>query len=490
MARRVGDPDAMTSTLNARRWALSGPEAIDERLAVATELVRAAERAGDKELALQGHLWALVDQLELGNIPAVDVEIEAYGQLAAELRQPLYRWGAIIVRVMRAALAGQLRRGRASGRGRRGSRVSTAWPTTPRSSSAATCSCWPRISAGSRRRPSGWSGLVGEVSGRAAVAVRVASTPTACSAATPAPARSSRVLAVDNFAGIASDQLWLCNTALLAEVCDYLGDVARGRARCTSSCCRTRGRNIVVGRGGYALGSTSRYLGMLASLMCRYDEAEDHFERALEMNRRMRATPWIAHTRHDYARLLVGATSLAMSIGPTRLLADALTTARELGMRTLVAKIAGLRLEARGVSDRQHVNDPRGVDRRSSASVPTSAARRARRHGDDHVLRHRGLDPDDRPPRRSALDGGPGRSTTRSCGARSRPRRASRSSRPATGSWWPSPARAGRSRCRDRDPAGAGYVQRHQPRRADPGAHRAAHRRGHSRRTTTSTAAT
>ena len=346
MARRVGDPEALTSTLNARRWALSGPEAIEERLAVATELVRAAEAVGDKELAVQGHLWALVDHLELGNIPAVDVEMEAYDRLAVELRQPLYRWGSLSVQVMRAALRGNLVQAeqlaeQARVEGQRGVaelaelfygshmfllardignleeaeerlvRLVEKYPSTP---------LWrcELVNAHS---------LLGR----------------------DAQARDEfEELAVDDFAGIAADQLWLTNTALLAEVCDSLGDARRAKPL-YEVLLPFEGRNVVVGRGGYSLGPVSRYLGLMATVMSRFDEAEGHFERALEMSRRMRATPWQAYARYDYARMLLRRGFVTDAEHAEDLLGESLRTARDLGMKVLVAKVVGMQLEARGL---------------------------------------------------------------------------------------------------------------------------------------------
>jgi uncharacterized protein HemY len=48
----------------------------------------------------------------------------------------------------------------------------------------------------------------------------------------------------------------------------------------------------------------SRYLGIVATATKRWDEAEPHFENAVAMNARMGARPWVAHTQHDYARML------------------------------------------------------------------------------------------------------------------------------------------------------------------------------------------
>ena len=51
-------------------------------------------------------------------------------------------------------------------------------------------------------------------------------------------------------------------------------------------------------------GSLSRPLGLLATALSRLDAAEMHFEAALEMNAKIRAVIWVAHTQHDYARML------------------------------------------------------------------------------------------------------------------------------------------------------------------------------------------
>ena len=43
-------------------------------------------------------------------------------------------------------------------------------------------------------------------------------------------------------------------------------------------------------------GAVARYLGLLAAAMARWGDAERHFEDALEMNARIGARPWLAHT--------------------------------------------------------------------------------------------------------------------------------------------------------------------------------------------------
>jgi class 3 adenylate cyclase len=159
------------------------------------------------------------------------------------------------------------------------------------------------------------------------------------------------VLALDDFEAITSDYLWLSCTALLAEVCDYLGDANRAKPL-YELLLPFVDRNIVVGRGGYWLGAVARYVAILAALMGRYEEAEAYFEKALDMHRRMHATPWTARTRYDLARMLLRRGFMGDLERADQLLGGALEIARDTGMTTLVGQIQGLRLEVRGVDIR------------------------------------------------------------------------------------------------------------------------------------------
>src|SRR5262249_29170069 len=107
IARRLGDPVTLACALHGRHWALWTPEHLGRRLVVANELVRLAESSGAREMAIQAHVWRLGDLLELGNLDAVDGEIETVARLANELRQPLYQWWPPMFRAMRALLEGR-----------------------------------------------------------------------------------------------------------------------------------------------------------------------------------------------------------------------------------------------------------------------------------------------------------------------------------------------------------------------------------------------
>ncbi len=99
------------TALEASCWALVGPENIETRLAVANEMLQLAEATGDREKALEAHRFRRANLLELGDITAVDVEIEAHARLAEELRQAYYLWWAAFPRAMRSLLAGRFEEG-------------------------------------------------------------------------------------------------------------------------------------------------------------------------------------------------------------------------------------------------------------------------------------------------------------------------------------------------------------------------------------------
>jgi hypothetical protein len=70
--------------------------------------------------------------------------------------------------------------------------------------------------------------------------------------------------------------------------------------------------------------------------MRRWDDAAAHFEDALAMNTAMGAGPYLAHTQHEYAAMLLCRGRPVDRKRAFKLLDDALTTAQDLGMRRLV----------------------------------------------------------------------------------------------------------------------------------------------------------
>src|SRR5205085_2550466 len=126
------------------------------------------------------------------------------------------------------------------------------------------------------------------------------------------------------------DQEWLYGMSLLAEASvlahdnDVVPDLYR-QLRPWSAF------NAVDLSEGFR-GSVSRYLGLLAAAMGRVDDARRHFEDALAMAEEMGARPWLAHTQHDYARLLLVRGSEQDQPAALDLREKAIASYRQLGM--------------------------------------------------------------------------------------------------------------------------------------------------------------
>ena len=138
---------------------------------------------------------------------------------------------------------------------------------------------------------------------------------------------------------------------LLAEVCARL-DVRAYAEKLYDLALPYAGLNIMTSGGWVSVGAGARYLGLLAALLGRWEAARAHFEAALALNTAMGARPWLARTQHDYAAmLLTGNGQRATGNGgraardlehARALLAEALATARDLGMSPLAARITTL----------------------------------------------------------------------------------------------------------------------------------------------------
>jgi DNA-binding NarL/FixJ family response regulator len=84
---------------------------------------------------------------------------------------------------------------------------------------------------------------------------------------------------------------------------------------------------------------------MLASLLGDADRAEAHFEQAMELNRRMEAWTWLAHTAYEYARSLLRHRPDGRDRAEA-LLGEAARLAQRIGMPTLLGRIRALEVPA------------------------------------------------------------------------------------------------------------------------------------------------
>ncbi len=98
------------------------------------------------------------------------------------------------------------------------------------------------------------------------------------------------------------DEEWLLGMGFLAETVHALQDTES--AGVIYEAMRAYPDRVAIGLPEVSTGSVARPLGLMATVLARWDDAERHFETALEVNRRIGARSWLAHTQRDYAQML------------------------------------------------------------------------------------------------------------------------------------------------------------------------------------------
>jgi len=142
-------------------------------------------------------------------------------------------------------------------------------------------------------------------------------------------------LASNGFSDLPIDGAYVTALALLAQVSYYLGDDRRAE-RLYELLEPFGGQNIAIGSAAVFYGPVSRYLGLLAATMSRWDAAALHFEDALKMTAEMGARPFEAYVQVEYGAMLVGSGGGGDLEKGERLLNQGLATARDLGMSKLI----------------------------------------------------------------------------------------------------------------------------------------------------------
>ncbi len=138
------------------------------------------------------------------------------------------------------------------------------------------------------------------------------------------------------------ETLWLASLTYMADAAGALGHETIAQL-VYPELLPLAGTNVMIGHLVACYGSADRYLGMLASTLGDWERAEEHFERALELNQTMGARTWLAHTAYEYARMLLASGGGGIRAG--ELLAQAEELAASIRMTALSARIAALRRE-------------------------------------------------------------------------------------------------------------------------------------------------
>ncbi|MBI4515381.1 MAG: protein kinase [Deltaproteobacteria bacterium] len=302
MARRLSDPVVLAFALRSTHWALWVPETLAERVAFANEIIELARKAGDRAMAAEGRIFLCWDLIERGDMAGAIKEFEESSRLSESLRQPYYRWGMAITRVLLAFVQGRLPEVEAlaqqalqmgqEAQNRNAALVFGIQITLLLVEQGRAQEAEEALSGAAAMYPSIGHNL------RCGLAVAYMDQGRA------AQARSEfEGLAANDFADLPRNSAWLYSVAYLAEVASFLGDARR--AETLHALLLPFARLNVTASPVAVWGSCARYLGLLAAALGRTDEAARHFEDALAMNARMGMRQASAHTQADYAQMLL-----------------------------------------------------------------------------------------------------------------------------------------------------------------------------------------
>jgi predicted ATPase/DNA-binding SARP family transcriptional activator/class 3 adenylate cyclase len=334
MARRLGDPATLAYAIEGRCETYWGPDALEERLALAEELIRVGESSGDPERAYAGHDCRFFALLEGGDLLAAWREHEAASQLAHELRMPARLWITATRTANLALFEGRFAEAEGA--------VQEALELG-RLAQSANAELAFDLQLYALRREQGRLEELVETVERAVYdypgypVLRFVRVDILLELDREHDAREAfDACAADDFRTHPDDQ-WLFNVSLLAEACRELVDVKRAAE--LYELLRPYERHNAVATPELCRGSVSRALGVLAGVMSKPTQAVEHFQNALEMNATMGTRPWVAYTEYDYARMLLAGGAPADRARAAELLASAHATCADLGMSALADKV-------------------------------------------------------------------------------------------------------------------------------------------------------
>jgi hypothetical protein len=332
MARRLGDRPTLARVLASHHFAAHDPPDLQGRLEAAGELIDLGEALGDGEAILHGRLWRYAGLVEQGAIDDADADLAAAEHVAGQIRHPVMDWQVAYHRAGQALLAGRLEDAERLVFSAHRLGIDAGVPQ-----GALAAVFRPQLHELRYDQ-----GRLTEALEAVDVAVPATAMPawqaqfahSHLKAGNPIPARLVlQRLALDDFSDFPRDVFWLGGLTALAWMAAGVGDKPRARSlhRQLAAC---SGR--FVWSGSYSDGPVDLVLGLLASVLGDFPEAEQHFAASDELCRRARAPTWLARTRCEWALVLLLRDGPGDSARARQLAEEALQAAEALGMPRVV----------------------------------------------------------------------------------------------------------------------------------------------------------
>ena len=339
VARRVADQATLADVVATTHWSIRGPDSHGECRAMAHELGALAGEVGDVRLRTYAQQWLLDHLLEIGEIEAAERELAGWQRrVEPHSKRHYLGWLLAVVRARHAHLAGRIEQCETFAR--------DALTHGYEGHDEPVAHTFGAQMLFVRREQARLDELVGAVEQFSAMYPNINAWRCVLAYVYADLGRDTEAagvlgdLARDEFGQLARDGLWLGAAATLAEVIALLDDDAH--AETLYALLAPFADRCIVVLSFICQGSVRRPLGLLATVLGRHDDARRHFDAALEMNARIGSPLWLAHTQHDYARMLLVRAAAGDRERAHELLAAAAATAGQLGLVSLATRVAAL----------------------------------------------------------------------------------------------------------------------------------------------------
>jgi DNA-binding CsgD family transcriptional regulator len=347
LAERSNQADALVAALHARHAATTGPDGVDERLALATRLVQVAEESELGVQALWGRLWRVDAHFQRGELSLLPTELDELQVLVDRVRQPLFRWHLLLNRASLGYVTGAFADGAsfasaafAAGRAEQHRIVEDHYRNLL---------AWIELETGGADQLEEALALTDRVPlpVPAIVAARAVRFELALRRKESARRRFEQLMTA--YARLPKSGLWLAISAYLAEVAAELG--TREQMATLVRALAPYHRLFVAPGAGVAVchGSVAHPLGMLAAGLGAWPEAERYLLEAAEQNSRAGALPFAAHAQVALAEVLRRRSDHRRAAEMAR---SAARTAATLGMKPLEERAGRLLKQVRAAVPR------------------------------------------------------------------------------------------------------------------------------------------
>ncbi|MDP1820487.1 MAG: AAA family ATPase [Acidimicrobiales bacterium] len=302
MARRVGDPAALGYALNSAFMSDDHYDDVDRRIDMTTEALAIGEETNDATLTHWARLWLSYALLEKGDVDGFGAQVDAEEVLARTVKLPVIAWYVPLWRGTQAFIRGDLVEAERL--------AMEAFTLGQEAHDDASLQMFGvqlyalRFEQGRLDEvESTIAGLVEQFptvpAWRVALAMLVAELGRGDEAR-----EALEVVARDGFATLPRDANWLISMALMARTSLLLGTWEHAH-EAYRSLLPFEHLFVVIGQAAEWYGSVARCLGELATAAGLYDEAVQHFERAVQADGERGAHRFRLHANWGMATALL-----------------------------------------------------------------------------------------------------------------------------------------------------------------------------------------